>query len=105
MTDVYAHVHVPNAKRMAARATPNEDVRALVGIIRRTVTGPNGETPTLDDVAALLGISPATLRGYQLKPRTNRSSVQRGVPYTVLYALEVLSASPAGTAAAIWGVK
>lgn len=105
MPDIYAHVHVPNAKRMAKRATPNEDVRALVNVIRRTATGSKGQTPTVDDIAALIGVSAATLRGYLLKPRTDRSSVQRGVPYTVLYALEVLASSPAGTAAAIWGVK
>lgn len=83
MPDIYAHVHVPNAKRMAKRATPNEDVRGLVNVIRRTATGPKGQTPTLEDIAALIGVSPATLRGYLLKPRTDRSSVQRGVPYTV----------------------
>lgn len=105
MPDYFAHIHVPNAKRMGRRTSPNEDVRALVNVIKRSAIGPKGQTATLEDIAALLGISPDTLRGYQLKPRTDRSAVQRGVPYTALYALEVLASCPAGTAAAIWGPK
>ena len=68
-------------------------------------TTPFGQVPTLEDIAALLGLSPATLKGYHQRPRTDRSIVQRGVPYTVLYGLEVLASCPAGTALAIWGPR
>ena len=34
MAEVYAHVHVPNAKRMGKRTSPNDDVRALVNVIK-----------------------------------------------------------------------
>lgn len=105
MPEIYAHVHVPNAKRLARRSVACEEVRALVNVIRRTATGPKGQEPTLEDIAALLGVSPATLKSYHLKPRTDRSATQRGVPYAVLYALEVMAACPAGTARAIWGER
>ena len=102
MPEIYAHVHVPNAKRLARRSVACEEVRALVNVIRRTATGPKGQEPTLEDIAALLGVSPATLKSYHLKPRTDRSATQRGVPYTVLYALEAGGPKLVGVPVSTW---
>lgn len=101
---VYATVPVPDARRALARreAHPHEEVRALLRVIQRNAPGPAGEAPSHAQVAALLGISASTLHAYCAPPRRDRARTPRGVPYPVLYALEVLASCPAGTAAALW---
>ena len=102
----YANVTPPDARRFAARTSlAHEDVRTLMAMIRRNVRGPAGEPATVADIAALLGLSPSTLHAYAAPPRTDRSREPRGVPYTVVYSLEVLASCPECTATAIWGVQ
>lgn len=105
MSNRFVSFTPPNAARLRSSRSSSleEQVAALVTIIQRNTTGPLGERPTLDDIAGLLGIATSTLDGYRRPPRSDRSRRQRGVPYPVLYCLEVLSISPQATATALWG--
>ena len=92
MNPVLAVVPTPNAARLHARHHTQryEEVRALVNIIQRS-TGLE-----LAQLAALLDIGHSTLEGYMRPPRKGRGRTQKGVPYTVIYCLEVMASCPGG---------
>ena len=104
---LYANVALPDARRFARRLAdaPHDDVRTMLSILRRNVRGPNGETPTIADIATLLGLAESTLQNYTTPPRGDRSRAPRGVPYLVVYALEVLVACPECVASVLWGAR
>lgn len=93
---------VPNAARrnVGSLQAPHEEVRALLRVLQRTCIGPHGKGPTRGQIAGLLGISPNTLGAYCIRPR--RYGAHRRIPYTTLYALEVLAANPLMVARELW---
>mgnify|MGYP002718170270 FL=1 len=101
----YANVAMPDARRFARRVAdaPHEEVRALLNVLRRNVTGPDGQKPTIADIATLLGLAESTLQNYTAPPRTDRSRAPRGVPYVAVYALEVMVSCPECVASILWG--
>lgn len=98
-----ATVPLPDARRRLARRVPHaaEEVRALLRLIQRGAAGPDQQTPTREQIAALVGVTASTLNTYCSVPR-QRGRDPRGVPYAVLYCLEVLAANPVATAQALW---
>lgn len=102
---LFATIPIPDATRMKDRfrTKSHEECKALLSNIRRQALSPDGQVPTVAQVATLLGINESTLERYCIAPREDRSVTQRGTPYLVVYALGALSAAPEATAIAIWG--
>lgn len=71
--------------------------------VRRNALGPEGQTPTVAQIADMLGMHETTLLAYCAQPRRDRSAKQRGTPYLVLYALGAMAACPQGVARALFG--
>lgn len=103
--DLYAVIPVPDASRLKSRykTKSHEECKALVNAIRRNAMAADGSTPTVAQIAMLMGITEPTLSRYCSPPRNDRSIKQRGTPYLVLYALGAMAACPQGVARAIFG--
>ncbi len=105
MESYYATIPVPDANRMRSRykVKPHEECKALVSTIRRNSLAPDGRTPTVAQIAELLGMHESSLERACLPPRRDRSIKQRGTPYLLVYALGAMAACPQGVARAIFG--
>lgn len=103
MTNVFVSCTLPDARirEHARRQHKPEEVRALIRLIQRA-TGPNGEVPSREQIAELIGVQPSTLAAWCTQPRGRSKTNARGIPYAAFYCLELLSASPRDTAATIW---
>lgn len=99
---MHAYLPIPDARR-SDPATYRDEIAALVRLIREQCPGPTGKTPTMEQVAELLGISDSTLYLHTgpVPPRMRKPLTP---PYTLVYALRALVASPASTRAALWPV-
>lgn len=104
MVPGYALLPIPDARKRRRRSEHRfEEVRALVRVLQDTVRGPQGERPSLEQIAGLVGITKSTLEAYCAKPRLDRARNPRGVPYATLYCIEALVSCPHGVADLLFG--
>lgn len=95
---MHAQTPVPDARR-SDPATYREEVAALLRIIREQCPGPEGQRPTMQQVADLIGVSDATLYGYVNPPGKRRPALP---PFSLVFALRVLVAALPAAQRAIW---
>ena len=98
---MYATLPVPDARRADPARFPAE-VATLLQLIRDECPGPEGERPTMQQVADLLGVSDTQLYAYIAAPRARRRRRPLLPPYTLIYALRALAGYLPGTRRALW---
>ena len=98
---MYANLPVPDARRSDPARFPAE-VAALLQLIRDECPGPEGERPTMQQVADLLGVSDTQLYAYIAAPRARRRRRPLLPPYTLIYALRARAGYLPGTRRALW---
>lgn len=105
MESYFATIPVPDSTRFRSRykVGAHEECRALLNAVRRNALGPDGQAPTVAQIAEMLGMHESTLFTYCTQPRRDRSAKQRGTPYLVLYALGAMAACPQGVARTLFG--
>lgn len=102
---MYAQTHIPDARR-SDPSTYRDEATALLRIIREQCPGPNGERPTMQQIAELLGMADSTLYAYGAAgQRGTRRARLPAVPFPVLYALRVMVTGLPATRAALWGTN
>lgn len=97
---MYAYLPLPDARK-ADPETYREDVAALARMIREQCPSQTGQTPNMGMLASLLGVSDSSLYAY-IKPPKGRTKPTQP-PFTLIYAMRALLASPKDTQAMLWG--
>lgn len=105
---------VPDARKITHQQMTHDDVRALVRLVMGTAVAADGQRPTQEQVADMLGYSRHTLRAWMRKPP---APVARGprvrklppssrrIPFSAFYCLQAMAVNPAATALALWGAR
>jgi hypothetical protein len=96
----YATLPIPDA-RASDPLMYREEVQAAVRYLRLTCTGPDGQEPSIAQIAELLGVGRTTLADWVTDRGVGRPRANPG--FTSVYALRALVAAPVATRAALWG--
>lgn len=96
---LYATLPIPDA-RDSDPMTYREEVQAAVRYLRLTCRGPDGQEPTIAQLAELLGVGRTTMADWVTDRGAGRPRANPG--FASVYALRALLAAPVAARRALW---